>query len=106
MSDGHVLCERRDGLCIITFNRPERRNALTVAMYVEILAQLQRAESDPSVRVIVFTGAGESFTSGNDIADFMGRPAPRARSFSSSGRLSTPASRSSPRFMATPSASA
>lgn len=74
MSDKHILCTRSDGLCVITFNRPERRNALTVAMYEEIVSLLAAAEADPAVRVIVFAGAGESFTSGNDLADFMGTP--------------------------------
>lgn len=74
MSDSHVLCDVHDGVCTIIFNRPERRNALTVGMYNAIAARLAEAEADASVRVILLTGAGESFTSGNDLADFVGTP--------------------------------
>ena len=70
----HILYEQTDSFVTITFNRPERRNALTVAMYEEIVARLAQAEADDSVRVVLLTGAGTSFTSGNDLADFMGTP--------------------------------
>lgn len=72
MSD--ILSDISDGICTITFNRPARKNALTVQMYRDIVVLLKNAETDPKVRVVVFTGAGDSFTSGNDIADFMGTP--------------------------------
>jgi enoyl-CoA hydratase/carnithine racemase len=71
---GHILTDISDGICTITFNRPERKNALTVAMYEETVAALTAAEADPNVRVILFTGAGGIFTSGNDVADFMNTP--------------------------------
>jgi enoyl-CoA hydratase/carnithine racemase len=74
MSSGHVSCETAEGVRTITFNRPEKRNALTVAMYEEIVSHLADAERDPAVRVVLFAGAGESFTSGNDLLDFMNVP--------------------------------
>jgi enoyl-CoA hydratase/carnithine racemase len=74
MSETHVLREDAHGVCTLTFNRSERRNALTVAMYQETVRLLAAAEADDSVRVIAFTGAGGSFTSGNDLSDFLGTP--------------------------------
>lgn len=69
-----VLVTTEKGLCTITFNRPERKNALTVQMYKDVVAALQAAAADPKVHVVLFTGNGDSFTSGNDVADFMNAP--------------------------------
>ena len=54
----------------ITFARPEKKNALTNAMYVAVGEALTRAESDPAVRVVLFEAEGDAFTAGNDIAEF------------------------------------
>jgi enoyl-CoA hydratase/carnithine racemase len=59
----------------VQFNRPEKKNALTGAMYGAVEAAFRRADADPSVRVVLLSGAGDSFTSGNDIADFQSRAA-------------------------------
>ena len=76
MSD-HVLTERREGLLAITLARPERRNAITVAMYAALADAIEGAAGDPSVRLITIEGQGEDFTAGNDLADFMKEmPAP------------------------------
>jgi enoyl-CoA hydratase/carnithine racemase len=72
MSDLLTLID--DGVCIITFNRPARKNALTVAMYEAAVAAMKGAEENDDVRAILFTGAGEAFTSGNDVKDFMDTP--------------------------------
>ncbi|MBM4279748.1 MAG: enoyl-CoA hydratase [Deltaproteobacteria bacterium] len=72
MSDLQVTTE--DGVTTITFTRPARKNALTVQMYQDTVAALKAAASDPAVRVVVITGSGDSFTSGNDVADFMNTP--------------------------------
>jgi enoyl-CoA hydratase/carnithine racemase len=72
MSD--ILVATENGVCTITFNRPERKNALTVQMYLDCVKALQNAAKDPAVSVVLFTGAGDSFTSGNDVADFMNTP--------------------------------
>lgn len=58
----------------LRFNRPERKNALSLAMYTAAADALQQADNDEDVRVIVITGAGECFTSGNDLVDFMNEP--------------------------------
>ncbi len=54
----------------ITFARPEKKNALSNAMYRAARAALEEAATDPAVRVVLFTGEGEAFTAGNDLADF------------------------------------
>lgn len=59
---GHVLS--------LTINRPEKKNALTNAMYGALAEGLDRARGDCEIRCVLVTGAGETFTSGNDIADF------------------------------------
>jgi enoyl-CoA hydratase/carnithine racemase len=63
-----------DGIFTITFDRPEKKNAFTLAMYEALVAALRHAETDPAVRVVVLTGAGEAFTGGNDLGDFMKSP--------------------------------
>jgi enoyl-CoA hydratase/carnithine racemase len=74
MDTDHVLVSRADGVCELRLNRPEKRNAITVAMYDALWDALVRAEADDSVRVILFSGAGASFTGGNDLADFVRQP--------------------------------
>ncbi len=70
-----VLVTRDAGVMEITFNRPEKKNALTREMYAAVVDALQSADADPSVRVAILTGAGDTFTSGNDIKDFQARAA-------------------------------
>lgn len=67
----HVLVERRGPRLAITLNRPERRNAITVGMYAALADAIEQAGGDESIRVITLEGAGEDFTAGNDLADFM-----------------------------------
>ncbi|MDP2341841.1 MAG: enoyl-CoA hydratase [Deltaproteobacteria bacterium] len=72
MSD--ILVNTENGVCTITFNRPERKNALTVQMYADVVHAMRAADVDPRVHIVLFTGTGDSFTSGNDIADFVNAP--------------------------------
>lgn len=74
MSDNHVLAETAHGVTTLTMNRPDKRNALTVAMYDRLVAELGKASADPAVRVVVLRGAGGHFTSGNDLVDFVNVP--------------------------------
>jgi enoyl-CoA hydratase/carnithine racemase len=67
----HVRVENRDGLVAITLARPERRNAITVAMYAALADAVEAASSDPSARVITIRGEGQDFAAGNDLADFL-----------------------------------
>jgi len=66
--------EVRDRVFIITMNRPERKNALTRAMYDGLNDALDRYAADDDLRAAVLTGAGGSFTAGNDLQDFMNDP--------------------------------
>jgi len=68
----HVRVERRGGLLAITLARPERRNAITVAMYAALADAFESAANDGSVRVISIAGEGQDFAAGNDLADFLG----------------------------------
>ena len=67
----HILVERRGPHLALTMNRPERRNAITVAMYAALADAIEQAAGDETVRVITLEGAGVDFTGGNDLADFM-----------------------------------
>src|ERR1700739_5170262 len=66
----HVKTEIADGVMTLTLRRPEKKNALTGAMYDALTDALKMAEADASVRVVLFQGEGDSFTAGNDLADF------------------------------------
>jgi len=67
----HLLTELRGPRLALTMNRPERRNAITVAMYAALADAIESAAGDDSIRVITLDGAGEDFTAGNDLGDFM-----------------------------------
>lgn len=69
-----ILLTKADGILTITFNRPEKKNAITAAMYETMSQALRDAESDPAVRVILFTGQPQAFTAGNDLEDFLKNP--------------------------------
>jgi enoyl-CoA hydratase/carnithine racemase len=74
MSD-HIVTTTADRVLQIRMNRPEKKNALTLAMYTAMREALASADGDPSVRVIVISGVDGCFTSGNDLADFLQNPA-------------------------------
>ena len=67
----HVRIDSSGGVLAITLARPDRRNAITIAMYAELADAISRAQDDPSLRLITLRGEGEDFTGGNDLADFM-----------------------------------
>jgi enoyl-CoA hydratase/carnithine racemase len=69
--DSHVLVERRESVLSITLARPERRNAITVAMYAALADAIESAAGDNSIRLITLEGQGEDFTAGNDLGDFL-----------------------------------
>ncbi len=66
-----VRIERGDEVLAITLARPERRNAITVAMYSALADAIEGAADDDSIRVITIRGEGQDFTAGNDLHDFM-----------------------------------
>lgn len=71
------------GVLGMVLDRPERKNAITTSMYKRLSELMQSADADRSVRVMVLSGSGDIFTSGNDVADFqqsqMESPAPGVR---------------------------
>ncbi|MFB2565598.1 crotonase/enoyl-CoA hydratase family protein [Rhizobium sp. IMFF44] len=70
----HILIERPESaphIQIIRFNRPEKKNAITRAMYQTMTEALKAAEAAPDIRVHVFLGTEGCFSAGNDLADFL-----------------------------------
>ncbi len=66
----HVKVTTADGVMEICWNRPDKKNALSQDMYAAATAGLNKASADPSVRCVLLVSEGDSFTAGNDIADF------------------------------------
>jgi len=60
-----------DGILTVTLNRTDKKNAITQAMYSSLAAATERARTDDAVRVLLFRAEGDSFSAGNDIADFV-----------------------------------
>jgi enoyl-CoA hydratase/carnithine racemase len=71
-----VITELKDGVFRLQINRPEKKNALTQAMYSQMASALEAAERDPAARVILVHGHPEVFSSGNDLGDFLHSPPP------------------------------
>jgi enoyl-CoA hydratase len=71
MSDEPVLTERRDGVLLITLNRPEARNAVNLALAKGVAAALDALDTDDDVAVGVLTGAGAGFSAGMDLKAFV-----------------------------------
>jgi enoyl-CoA hydratase/carnithine racemase len=67
----HILVERQGAIQRIRMNRPEKKNALTMAMYTAFAEAIRAADGDAGVRVILIEGAGDAFTAGNDLQDFL-----------------------------------
>lgn len=72
MSD--ILTHIENGIATVTFNRVDKKNAFTAAMYSHMAQFLQQAAQDVAVRVLVFQGHPAVFSAGNDIADFLNNP--------------------------------
>lgn len=68
----HVRVTRNGAVLEIVLARPERRNAITIAMYSALAEAIEAASGDESVRVITIRGEGQDFAAGNDLADFLG----------------------------------
>jgi enoyl-CoA hydratase/carnithine racemase len=67
----HILVSSRDAILHIQMNRPEKKNAITRAMYQTMADAILGADKDGAIRVILLTGTADCFTSGNDLMDFM-----------------------------------
>jgi len=66
----HIRVEQDGAVLVLTFNRPDKKNALTNEMYGMLVREMVRAATDPAIRALAFAGEGDMFTSGNDLADF------------------------------------
>jgi enoyl-CoA hydratase/carnithine racemase len=75
MPTSDVVVTQAGPVLEVLFNRPEKKNALTGAMYAAVVDAFHRADKDPAIRVVLLSGAGDTFTSGNDIKDFQSRAA-------------------------------
>jgi enoyl-CoA hydratase len=72
MTEPDLLYERRGSAAVITFNRPQARNAMTFAMYEALHERCEEVDADDDIRVLVLRGAGgKSFVSGTDIRQFL-----------------------------------
>ena len=70
----HVVTELQDRVLTIRFKRPEKKNALTQAMYATAAQALKSAQADSAVRAVLFAGQPDCFCSGNDVMDFLTAP--------------------------------
>ncbi|MEM5434869.1 enoyl-CoA hydratase [Paraburkholderia diazotrophica] len=70
-----ILVERTADVLTIAFNRPDKKNAITAAMYQTMADALVQAHADASVRAIVIRGSVGIFSAGNDLEDFLNKPA-------------------------------
>lgn len=70
-AENHILTEISDGVMTIRMNRPDKKNALTGAMYAKMSDCLDEANESADVNAILVLGSPGAFSSGNDIADFM-----------------------------------
>ena len=66
----HLLETHEDGVCTLTMNRPEARNAMSGPMMAALNEAVPRVAADPSVRCVVLTGAGGAFCAGGDVKGF------------------------------------
>ncbi len=71
MSSANVITEVKDRVLLVRINRPEKKNALTDAIYRALGDQILAADSNDDIRALVLTGTGDSFSAGNDMVDFL-----------------------------------
>ena len=67
----HVIVTDEAGIRTIRMNRPDKKNALTHAMYDAMTAALDSANTDDAMRCVVIAGVPGAFSAGNDLADFL-----------------------------------
>jgi enoyl-CoA hydratase/carnithine racemase len=67
----NVLVEVKDRIALVRIARPEKKNALTDAIYRALADAINAADAEEDVRALVITGSGDSFSAGNDMVDFL-----------------------------------
>ena len=70
MKETEIIFERRPPVAVLTLNRPQFHNALTWAMYENIVQNCAAVESDPEIRVMIVRGVGDKAFAGTDISQF------------------------------------
>ncbi len=73
MNFDNLLVTREDAVTVVTLNRPQRRNALSLALMLELIACLEEIGGDPQTRAVILAAAGKVFCSGHDLAEMTGR---------------------------------
>src|SRR5436309_11310525 len=71
---GEIITERSGSILDVAFNRPTKKNAMTMSMYAAFADLLTDALTDEGIRVVLVHGTGDSFTAGNDLGDFLKNP--------------------------------
>jgi enoyl-CoA hydratase/carnithine racemase len=69
-----IRVHTENAITAIVFDRPEKKNAITAAMYAQVADALAAAAEDPAVRCVVIHGSAQAFTAGNDVQDFLMNP--------------------------------
>lgn len=78
----HILCELNQGIATITFNKPDKLNALSISDLQELYDTVSRLEEDRNCRVIILTGKGRAFISGADIGELKEASKEHSRAYS------------------------
>src|SRR3954463_15153883 len=71
---GDIVTERSEGILRVELNRPEKRNAMTSSMYTKLADIFNDVAKDERIRVVLWHGAGDAFSAGNDVEDFLENP--------------------------------
>ena len=74
MSDAHILTTLEDRVLTVRFNRPDKKNSITGAMYTALAEAFEAADKNPEVRVVLIAGQPDCFCAGNDMVDFLNNP--------------------------------
>src|SRR5580765_5076963 len=69
-----IVTERSEGILRVELNRPEKRNAMTSSMYIKLADIFNEAAREDDVRTVLWHGAGDAFSAGNDVKDFLENP--------------------------------
>lgn len=70
-NEWNINAEVIDAVLVIRFDRPEKKNALTISMYAQLNTLIEEARKSPDIRAVVFGSTSDSFTAGNDLKDFL-----------------------------------
>jgi enoyl-CoA hydratase/carnithine racemase len=70
----YILNNLDGGILKIELNRPQKRNALTLDMYTQFAELLNTAQTKPEIRVVLVSAAGDNYSAGNDLQDFLDHP--------------------------------